>query len=51
VVAGPAAAAQTGLTKLLGEARAEKKKHAVLLVVTPTDNGAGNTRYVPLRLN
>ncbi len=37
------------LDRLLREARDAHKKHAVLLVSTPGDNG-NSTRYVPLRL-
>ncbi len=38
------------LTRVLNEARTARKKNAVLLVLTPGDNG-GATRYVPLPLN
>jgi serine protease Do len=38
------------LSRILNEARTAKKKNAVLLVLTPGDNG-GTTRYVPLPLN
>ncbi len=38
------------LTRALSEAKGARKKHAVLLVLTPGDNG-GNPRYVPLNLD
>src|SRR5262249_37325348 len=38
------------LTRALSDARTAKKRHAVLLVLTPGDQG-GSTRYVPLNLD
>jgi S1-C subfamily serine protease len=45
-----AASSPAALSRLLAEAKSAKKKHAVLLVLTPGQSG-NNTRYVPLALD